>query len=178
MPLPPRLSLAGLLVALYEKDTDASRAALIDIIRRSDLRFGLWGGLKRIYKLAEARHDAELFGVLAWRFDVERGRGGHRREVSGGTLTYLRRRAWRYLRHLGAEVETCDDGLAARGQQHPAAGAFEQREAERLLQLADLGAQRRLADGAAFGGAAEMAQFGDRDDIFQVTQGQAGEIHR
>ncbi|NMO15315.1 hypothetical protein HPC49_20425 [Pyxidicoccus fallax] len=104
VPLPPRLALAGILVALYEKDTDASRAVLIDIIRRSDLRFGLWGGLKRIYKLAEARHDAELFGVLAWRFDVERGRGGHRREVSSGTLTYLRRRAWRYLRHLGAAV--------------------------------------------------------------------------
>jgi hypothetical protein len=104
VPLPPRLSLAGLLVALYERDTDASRAALVDIIRRTDLRFGLWGGLKRIYKLAEARHDAELFGVLAWRFDVERSRASHRREVSGGTLTYLRRRAWRYLRHLGAAV--------------------------------------------------------------------------
>ena len=104
VPFPPRLALAGLLVALYEKDTDASRAALIDIIRRSDLRFGLWGGLKRIYKLAEVRHDAEMFGVLAWRFDVERGRGGHRREVSSGTITYLRRRAWRFLRHLGAAV--------------------------------------------------------------------------
>ncbi len=104
VPRPARLALADLLVGLYARDTHASRAALMDIIRRSSLRFGLWGGLKRIYKLAEARHDAEIFGILAWRFDVERGRGGYTREVSAGTLTYLRRRAWRYLRHLGAAV--------------------------------------------------------------------------
>ncbi|WP_426756237.1 hypothetical protein [Myxococcus sp. Y35] len=104
VPRPPRLALADLLVALYQRGTQASRAALVDIARRADLRFGLWGGLKRIYKLAEANHDAELFGVLAWRFDVERHRGGTGREVSAGTLTYLRRRAWRYLRHLGAAV--------------------------------------------------------------------------
>ena len=104
VPRPPRLALADLLVGLYARDTNASRAALMDLIRRADLRFGLWGGLKRIYKLAESRHDAEMFGILAWRFDVERGRGGNGREVSAGTLTYLRRRAWRYLRHLGAAV--------------------------------------------------------------------------
>ncbi|MBJ6760653.1 hypothetical protein JGU66_07745 [Myxococcaceae bacterium JPH2] len=104
VPLPARFALADLLVSLYEKNTDASRAALFELVRRADLRFGLWGGLKRIYKLAEARHDAEMFGILAWRFDTERGAGSRRREVSGGTLTYLQRRAWRYLRLLGAGV--------------------------------------------------------------------------
>ncbi len=103
VPLPPRFALAELLVALYERNTDASRATLVHLARTAELNFGLWGGLKRIYKLAEQRHDAELFGVLAWRFDTER-HGSRNREVSLGTLTYLRRRAWRYLRHLGAAV--------------------------------------------------------------------------
>jgi len=103
VPLPPRFALADLLVALYERNTDASRAALFQLVSTADLQFGLWGGLKRIYKLAEQRHDAEMFGVLAWRFDVER-HSARGREVSLGTLTYLRRRAWRYLRHLGAAV--------------------------------------------------------------------------
>jgi len=103
VPLPPRFALAELLVALYERNTDASRATLFELARTSQLHFGLWGGLKRIYKLAEQRHDAEMFGVLAWRFDVER-HGSRGREVSLGTLTYLRRRAWRYLRLLGASV--------------------------------------------------------------------------
>src|SRR5690606_13545581 len=69
---PARFALADLLVALYEKGTDTACATLIQLARDAELRFGLWGGLKRIYKLAEANHDAELFGVLAWRFDVER----------------------------------------------------------------------------------------------------------
>ncbi len=103
VPFPARFALADLLVSLYEKNTDSARAVLLQLIRESELRFGLWGGLKRIYKLAEARHDAELFGALAWRFDVERSRS-RTREVGGGTLTYLQRRAWRYLRQLGAAV--------------------------------------------------------------------------
>ncbi|MBN1205937.1 MAG: hypothetical protein JXB05_13555 [Myxococcaceae bacterium] len=103
VPLPPRFALADLLVALYERNTDASRAVLFELVRGAELNFGLWGGLKRIYKRAEQRHDAEMFGVLAWRFDTER-HGTRSREVSLGTLTYLRSRAWRYLRQLGAAV--------------------------------------------------------------------------
>ncbi|MCP3099323.1 hypothetical protein LZ198_10620 [Myxococcus sp. K15C18031901] len=101
VPRPERLALADLLVALYERNTDASRAAVLALVRGAALKFGLWGGLKRIYKLAEARLDAEMFGALAWRFDVARGET-RSHEVSTGTLTYLRRRAWRFLRHLGA----------------------------------------------------------------------------
>lgn len=103
VPLPPRFALADLLVSLYQHPSHAARAALLELARTAPLRFGLWAGLKRLYKLAEQRHDAELFGVLAWRFDTEPA--SHRtREVSTGTLTYLRRRAWRYLRQLGQAV--------------------------------------------------------------------------
>ncbi|WP_437736102.1 hypothetical protein [Sorangium sp. So ce1335] len=103
-PAPPaRLELADLLVRVYEEGTDAGRSALCDVARSAPLVFGAWGGLKRIYKLAEARLDAELFGALAFRFDAELTRGG-RREVSRGTLIYMRRRAWRFLRELGRSV--------------------------------------------------------------------------
>ncbi|WP_437579382.1 hypothetical protein [Sorangium sp. So ce887] len=100
---PPRLELADLLVRIYEEGTDAGRSALCDAARSAPLVFGAWGGLKRIYKLAEARLDAELFGALAYRFDAELSRGG-RREVSRGTLIYMRRRAWRFLRELGRSM--------------------------------------------------------------------------
>jgi len=104
VPFPPRLALADLLVSLYERNTSASRAVLLQLAHKAPLRFGLWGGLKRIYKLAEQRHDAELFGVLAWRFDSERAVGWRQRDVTSGTLSYLQRRAWRYLRHLAQAV--------------------------------------------------------------------------
>jgi hypothetical protein len=103
-PPPPRLAIADLLVEIYEKGNDAGRAAIIQIVKSEEpFRLGLWGGIKRIYKRAEERHDAAMFGVLAWRFDIEAVRR-RRHEVSSRTIHYLRTRAWRYLRHLGASV--------------------------------------------------------------------------
>lgn len=100
-PPAPRFLLADFLVSLYEKDDEPSRAALVELAGLAPLRAGPWGGLKRIFKRAEERHDALLFGALAARLDVEGGRPSTHGEVSKGTLVYLRRRAWRFLRHLG-----------------------------------------------------------------------------
>lgn len=97
---PPRFQLADLMVKLYEEGTDAGRAALIKAAKDAPLVFGAWAGLKRIYKRTEARLDAAMFGALAYRFDVELTTR-NTREVGRGTLVYLRRRAWRFLRELG-----------------------------------------------------------------------------
>lgn len=104
-PPPPRFGLADFLVELYERDDEAGRAALLSLVEEAPFAFGLWGGLKRIFKLAEERLDAQLFGALVARFDSEMA-GIHkgRREISAGTLIYLRRRSWRFLRQLGSQV--------------------------------------------------------------------------
>lgn len=102
-PPPPRFALADLMVELYRQGTEAGRAALFTVFQKAPLQFGVWGAFKRIYKLAEARLDAEMFGLLAWRFDTEIMRYG-RHNVSIGTLIYLRRRAWRFLRQLGVQL--------------------------------------------------------------------------
>ena len=99
-PPAPRFLLADFLVALYRKGDEPSRSALVELIETVPLRRGVWGGLKRIFKLAEERHDALLFGALAARLDREAS-GGSRGDVSKGTLVYMKRRAWRYLKHLG-----------------------------------------------------------------------------
>jgi hypothetical protein len=101
---PPRLRLATLLTALYEQGDEEGRAALIAIFRRAKLGWGIWKAFKTIYKLVEERHDAELFGVLAWRLDAFSSTPRVPGEVSTGTFIYLRRRAWRYLRYLGQTV--------------------------------------------------------------------------
>jgi hypothetical protein len=91
---PPRLRLGALLLAMYEQGDRSGREALIHLFRHGTLGWGPWQGAKAIYKLAEQRHDAELFGVLAAAFD------GSNLDVGAGTRTYLRRRAARYLRRL------------------------------------------------------------------------------
>lgn len=100
-PVPPqRLGLCELLVEVYERNDPSTRDALIDIIARAPLRFGLWGAIKRIYKRSEERHDAPLFGAIAARVDQGFGNKAWNQEVTPWTLLYLRRRAWRYLREL------------------------------------------------------------------------------
>ncbi len=99
---PPRLRLGKILIALYERNDDAGRAALLHVFVHGKLKWGVWQAAKAIYKLAEARHDAALFGVLGYRFDVL-GATPHE-EIGTPTKVYLRRRVWRYLRQLGAAV--------------------------------------------------------------------------
>lgn len=96
---PPRLLLGDLLIALYEDADEPTSAALLEIFAEAPLGLGIWKAMKAILKLAEARHDLAMFGVLAARIDGEHGRPGG--EIGAGTIIYMKRRAWRYLRRLG-----------------------------------------------------------------------------
>ncbi len=101
---PPRLQLGGLLLELYESGDEWSRAQLMEIVRRAKVGWGIWRGIKRIYKTVEERHDAEMFGILAWRLDAMSQTEKSHGEVSSATFAYMKRRAWRYLRQLGQAV--------------------------------------------------------------------------
>src|SRR5690606_17609173 len=60
--------------------------------------------------------------------------------------------------------------VADRRQHHLAWRAFHQRHAQFLLQLADLRRQRRLADEAGRGRAAEVAMVGQRHQVLEVAE--------
>jgi hypothetical protein len=99
---PPRLRLGNLLIELYQQagQTDAYlRGALFHVFANATLKWGVWKAAKTIYKRAEEAHDAAMFGVLAYRFDSIANYA--RNEIGVGTLVYLRRRSWRFLRLLG-----------------------------------------------------------------------------
>src|SRR5688500_9101077 len=57
-----------------------------------------------------------MWGVLAWRFDTAFSRGGG--EVSKGTLLYLRRRVWRFLRNLGQTSPSLYPQFAVQALRH------------------------------------------------------------
>ncbi|HEX4417415.1 MAG TPA: hypothetical protein VH165_05920 [Kofleriaceae bacterium] len=101
---PPRLRLGKLLIDLYERGDPDGRAALLEVFAEGTMKWGVWQAAKAIYKRAEDRHDAALWGVLAFRFDAMRSTRYETSEIGPGTLLYLRRRAWRYLRLLGQAV--------------------------------------------------------------------------
>ncbi len=97
---PPRLKLAEMMVRLYEADDAWSRSALVHIFSQAKIGWGLWKGMKDIFKLVEENYDAEMFGVIACRLDIFRD-SPNTREIGGATTSYMRRRAWRFLRLLG-----------------------------------------------------------------------------
>ena len=104
VPLPDRLWLHEIVRALWEDNGPYARDCLLRIIAEVPLVWGPWRALKQIFKEAEAASDDEIFGALAARFDMELSRYSGSREISRGTLAYLCRRAWRYLRRRGEQL--------------------------------------------------------------------------
>jgi hypothetical protein len=117
----------AVLDTLYLIDNEHARAALLDVLRTVPLQSAFFQAVRHIFKLAELRLDAEMFGVLAHRFETtkkeastfrvevpavrySRYRGNLSREqvrlypfTSDRTRFYLRIRIWRTLRRLGEE---------------------------------------------------------------------------
>lgn len=105
---------------IYAIDNDHVRPALMNLLRHAPLEPSYFKRIRRIYKAAELRRDAEVFGILAHRFEVTRGnftmygswayRGRNKKPTLGEGATkafshqtreYLRRRNWRTLARLG-----------------------------------------------------------------------------
>jgi hypothetical protein len=115
IPLPDRLRLHEWILRLWQADDPFARRCLLQVIAGIRLTYGPWRALKRIFKEAEAKGDTEIYGALAARFDGAQARGDH--AVSGPTLAYLVRRAWRFLRRTAerlpvAYADTAADFLA------------------------------------------------------------------
>lgn len=115
---PPRLRLGAILIELYERGDAEGRAALLQVFADGTMKWGVWQAAKAIYKRAEDHHDLALFGVLAYRFDAMRTTPHASNELGAGTLLYLRRRAWRYLRLLGQAVPDAYPAFAAEVLRH------------------------------------------------------------
>ncbi len=101
--LPERLKAHEIILSLWQSPDPLAREMLLDVIATVPLVYGPWRAIKRIFKEAEAKHDTEVYGALAARFDAAFA-GGNRGSVSGATLAYLARRAWRYLRRVAVQL--------------------------------------------------------------------------
>lgn len=116
---PPRLRLGQVLLDLYAADDEPARALLLDLIPQlppQAIGWGVWRGVKGLYKQAEQRHDLAMLGVLCYRLDVQPTTNGG--EISRGVWLYMRRRAWRYLRQLGQDLPELFPPFAAQALRH------------------------------------------------------------
>ena len=91
---------------LYLIDSPAIRPAVLDALGKAPLRAPLYPQLRYIFKAAELRRDARVFGILGRRFETtpanyKRGYRQRNEAFSSATRSYLCRRVWRVLRRLG-----------------------------------------------------------------------------
>ena len=102
--LPDRYKIYLILIALWDDGSTYSRAILKQAINKLPLSYGVWRGLKYIYKAAEYEQDYEIFAPIAAKVDLHRFDQSARDSVSLATKTYMSLRAWRYLRKLGQQM--------------------------------------------------------------------------
>lgn len=97
IPLPDRIKLWSIIEELWQAGGPYERNCLLEVIAKVPFRWGAWRAIKRIFKQAEERADTEIFGAIAAR--VDQAYYNHRDgEIRRRTLSYMRRRAWRFLR--------------------------------------------------------------------------------
>jgi hypothetical protein len=114
-----------------------ARQIVLEQLRTLPIQSGVFRAMRHLFKMAEFRHDAELFGLLLQRFELTpptvarhdgwislpgvRGHVSFAKEVrqpqarlvfGGATRAYLRRRGWRTLRRLGQDDDPAFVDLA------------------------------------------------------------------
>ncbi|MBD2578220.1 WGR domain-containing protein [Oscillatoria sp. FACHB-1406] len=86
----------------YQIDNEYTRPFLLGLVKTASLQDTHYvQRIRHIFKMAEYRQDAEIFGILAYRFDKEPQ--GYYHSYSYATRRYFRKRVWRTLRKLGQE---------------------------------------------------------------------------
>ena len=104
VPLADKLKVHEVIYALWQSNDALARDYLLRIIAKIPLVYGPWKAIKKIFKEAEAKNDTEVFGAIAVRLDMSHSGRDNGRQVSGATVSYLTRRAWRYLRRVGLHL--------------------------------------------------------------------------
>ncbi len=89
----------AVLDTLYQIDNQHSRPALLHILRTAPLRPNYFRRMRHIFKMAEYRHDGEVFGIIAYRFEQEKAM--YRSNYGGAYIRgvgYLRKYEYQYNR--------------------------------------------------------------------------------
>lgn len=99
------------LVLLYESRDETARISLLEILREITLKANLFKPVRQIFKMAEYRRDAEVFGILAKRFEVSRP--GFHSSYWGDWVSLLKEDGtWEYIQNKKTELSKADSRIA------------------------------------------------------------------
>jgi hypothetical protein len=84
---------------IYQINNAKVRPALINFVKTAPFALNYFRQIRQIFKVAEYRLDAEVLGILAYRFDKELSNDIYTQK----SKIYLQKRVWRTLRDLGEQ---------------------------------------------------------------------------
>ncbi len=100
----------AVLAALYFIDNQHTRPALLQLLKTAPVERNYFQQFRYIFKGAEFRQDAEVFGILGKRFEQASATW---RAFRPRTKAFLQRRIWWTLRRLGEAADTTYTRMAA-----------------------------------------------------------------
>jgi len=90
------------LVRLYESRDETARFVLLETLREIRLKVKFFKPVRQIFKIAEYRRDAEVFGILAKRFETSVS--GFSSSYWGSTYLPDENGRWQYVENTRAEL--------------------------------------------------------------------------
>ena len=143
------------LVRLYESRNETARFVLLDFLREIPLKTKFFKPVRQIFKIAEYRRDAEVFGILAKRFEVSYPTF---HSSPWGNWLYLRKEdgTWEHIRHSKEELAKENSRIAFSNKTRDYFLRRTWRTLRRLGELGDAENYVKLAVGS-------LLQFSDAD---------------
>lgn len=139
----------AVLDALYLIDNEHTRPALLDLLRVAPLRPNYFQRIRHIFKAAEYRHDAEVYGIIAYRFEKEKAMFGKTYYPLAGEprWSYVTLPGGSYVSDAHKEIKKEDAPIAYGGRTRAYLRQRVWRTLRRLGELGDAEAYVRMAAG-------------------------------
>lgn len=143
------------LIRLYESFDETARVALLEISREIPLKVNFFKPVRQIFKIAEYRRDAEVFGILAKRFETSKS--GFTSSSWGDWVSLQKEDGtWEYIQNKKTELVREDSRIAYSNKTKDYFMRRTWRTLRRLGEIGDAENYVKLAVGS-------LLQFSDQD---------------
>ena len=148
----------AVLDALYLIDNEHVRPALLQLLRQAPLRPNYFQRIRHIFKAAEYRRDAEVYGLIAYRFEKEKAMFGATYHPLTGkqSWSYVSLPGGGYVSEAHKEIRKEDAPIAYGGRTRAFLRQRVWRTLRRLGELGDAEEYVRMATGV-------LLPFNERD---------------
>jgi predicted DNA-binding WGR domain protein len=146
-----------LLTRLYEVDDEMTRQILFEHLRVIPLKVNFFKPVRQIFKIAEYRRDAEVFGILAKRFETSKA-GFHSSPWGDWVSLQKDDGTWEYIQNKKTELAKEDSRIAFSNKTKDYFQKRTWRTLRRLGEIGDADEYVKLAVGS-------LLQFSDADAL-------------